>query len=134
MIRQAWDITWRCRFLWLLGVLAGGAVGVPSLGGGGGDNTGWRLCPGDLEHLNSSVPSAEQVSAWISANLGLLIALAVVCAALLLLLIVLSFIAQGGMAQATADLASGRPSSLNRAWSAGLRQFCRHLRLWLMDR
>jgi len=45
---------------------------------------------------------------------------------------VLSFIAQGGMAQATADLATGHTSSLGRAWSAGLHLFWRYVGLWLV--
>jgi hypothetical protein len=47
-------------------------------------------------------------------------------------LLVLSFVAQGGMAQATTDLAEGHPSSLGRAWSTGLRVFWRYVGLWLV--
>lgn len=49
-----------------------------------------------------------------------------------LILLVLSFIAQGGMAQATSDLATGHASSLGRAWSAGLHLFWRYVGLWLV--
>ena len=39
LIRDAWQTTWRHRFLWILGLFAGGAVGV-SFGGGAGGNGG----------------------------------------------------------------------------------------------
>ena len=61
----------------------------------------------------------------------LLIGLAVLGLALMLVLLVLSFIAQGGMAQATTDLATGHTSSLGRAWSAGTHLFWRYVGLWL---
>lgn len=133
MIRQAWTITWRYRFLWLLGVLAGGAVGVPGLGGGGGGNTGWRLERSDLERMNASLPvTAQEIGNWMSANIGLLLGLALLGALIILLLIILSFIAQGGMAQATANLLNGQPSSLSTAWSAGMRLFWQYVGLWLI--
>jgi hypothetical protein len=36
LIREAWGTTWRHRFLWVLGLFAGGAVGVSAGGGGNG--------------------------------------------------------------------------------------------------
>ncbi len=132
MIRQAWAITWRYRFLWLLGVLAGGAVGVPSMNRGGGANTRVRGDSDDLAQLKSALPGfTESVSDWVSANVGLLIGLAVLGFVIVLALIVLSVVAQGGMARATADLATGRPSSLGSAWAAGVRMFWRYVGLWL---
>jgi hypothetical protein len=58
LIQQAWSLTWRYRFLWLLGILAGGGVGLPALNGNAGGSgaiaaedvgpvaalrSGWRL-------------------------------------------------------------------------------------------
>jgi hypothetical protein len=42
-----------------------------------------------------------------------------------------SFIAQGSMAQATAELATGHVSSLRSAWGAGVHLFWRYVGLWL---
>jgi hypothetical protein len=132
LIRQAWTITWRYRFLWLLGVLAGGAVGMPTLNGGG-SGTGWRADSTDIRPTDPSLVAAgEQVGAWAVANAGSLIALAVAAVALMLVLLVLSFIAQGSMGRATADIASGRPSSLGSAWGAGVHLFWRYVGLWLV--
>jgi len=131
LIRQAWAITWRYRFLWLLGVLAGGAVGLPSFNGGGGG--GWRTDQRDIEQVSPTLAAfGQQVATWAELHVGLLIGLAILGLGLLLVLLVLSFIAQGGMAQATADLGTGHTSSLGRAWSAGVHLFWRFVGLWLL--
>jgi hypothetical protein len=49
-----------------------------------------------------------------------------------LALLVVSLIAQGGLAGATTDFASGRSSSLGRAWRTGLHLFWRYAGLWLV--
>jgi hypothetical protein len=131
LIRQAWTITWRYRVLWLLGVLAGGAVGVPGFNGGSG--SGWRADQREMTQISPAIAAAGQdVAAWAALNAGLLIALTMVTFAVLAVLLVVSFIAQGGMAQATADLATGHSSSLGHAWSAGVRLFWRYVGLWLV--
>ena len=132
LIRQAWAVTWRYRFLWVLGVLAGGAVGMPTLNGGNG-SSGWRADRGDVERLSPSVAAAgEQLVSWAAVNAGLLIVLAAAGVVLMVGLFVLSFVAQGGMARATADLATGHTSSLGRAWGAGVHLFWRYVGLWLL--
>lgn len=130
LIGQAWSITWRYRFLWLLGILAGGAVGMPSLNGG---NTGWQTNSSDMQQVSPEMAAAASgIEGWALANMGVLIGIAAVGVLLALVLLVLSFIAQGGMASATAELATGHTSSLGRAWSAGLHLFWRYVGLWLV--
>ena len=110
LIRQAWTITWRYRFLWLLGVLAGGAVGVPSLGGSGGGGGAPARGRGnvDVAQLEPRIAAAgQQVAVWAEQHIGLLVGLAALAVVLALTLLVLSLIAQGAMARATADLAAG---------------------------
>jgi hypothetical protein len=134
LIRRSWSLTWRHRFLWVLGLFAtGGASGscstsVPS--GGGGSPGGWA--PG----TDGIPPELERavvgLGTWIAQNLWL-IGLAMLGLVLLFLLfLVLSLIAQGATARATADLALGQPSSLGGAWRAGGRLFWRYLGLWLV--
>ena len=131
LIRQAWTITWRYRFLWLLGVLAGGAIGLPTFNGGGG--SGWRADQRDIQSVSPQAAAAgQEIATWAALNTGLLIGVGLVGLALVLVLLVLSFIAQGGMAQATADLGTGHASSLRRAWSAGVHLFWRYVGLWLL--
>jgi hypothetical protein len=119
VIQDAWNLTWRYRFLWVLGFFAGGAVGVPS---GGNGPVQWRMQGSDLG-LPAS-PGDALPPGW-----PLIIALIVGVIALVL---ALWLIAQGGMARATADLARGQPSSLGQAWRAGTRLAWRYLGLWLL--
>ncbi len=137
LIREAWTITWRYRFLWVLGLLAGGSSAIPSAGGGGGGPRPSPQpsggAPGDLSQVSPALTAAGQgLSAWAAANVGLLVVLGVVVAAVLLTLIVMSFIARGGMAQATTDLATGHASSFASAWRAGRHLFWRYVGLWLL--
>jgi hypothetical protein len=64
-----------------------------------------------MKQLNESLAATgDAVAAWAVGNSGLLAVLGAIGILVLLTLIVLSRIAQGGMAQATADLAVGRPT------------------------
>jgi hypothetical protein len=133
LIRQAWTMTWRYRFLWVLGVLAGGAVGMPALNSPGGEGVNsHQTAPPDFAFGNTSAAmAATAVTEWATTHVAVLIAVGALAVALALALLVVSFIAQGGMARATIDLASGRPSSLGDAWRAGTRLFWRYVGLCL---
>ncbi len=132
LIRDAWAMTWRYRFLWVLGLFAGGAIGHGS-SGGGGSSVQWQVAPGDIERLPPAVGSAAQEAGrWAAANVGAIVLVAALVALLVIALIVVSVIAQGEMARATADLADGRPTTLGRAWATGLRLFWRYVGLWLL--
>ncbi|MGH2356289.1 MAG: DUF7544 domain-containing protein [Chloroflexota bacterium] len=132
LIREAWTTTWRHRFLWILGLFAGGAAGL-AWGGGRGPGVQWRTQNHDMERFGPAAGRvAEVVGSWMAANAGLVVAVAVAAALLGLLALVVSLVAQGGMAEATVDLASGRSSSLGRAWRTGLRLFWRYAGLWLL--
>jgi hypothetical protein len=130
LIRDAWALTWRHRFLWILAVLAGGGVGVPAFNGLPGPSV-HSGSPSALEVPPQLAGFGQSAAAWAVANVGLLVTLGTLLAALLLLLLMASFVASGGMARATADLATGQPSSLGRAWSAGVHLFWRFVGLWL---
>jgi len=73
VIQQAWSLTWRYRFLWLFGLLAGGGVGLPVLSGNAG-GSGWR---GGADKLGAASPQlakwTSDASAWAVANVGLLV-------------------------------------------------------------
>jgi hypothetical protein len=131
LIRDAWALTWQYRFLWILAVLAGGGVGVPAFN--------WLPRSADQTAVRPPREVAPQLAAfgqsaalWALANIGLLVALGTLLTALLLVLLVVSFVARGSMARATADLATGHPSSIGRAWGAGVHLFWRYVGLWLV--
>jgi hypothetical protein len=69
------------------------------------------------------------LAAWALAHVALIAAAAVV---LFVFGLAVSLVAQGGMTEATVDLARHRPTSLGRAWRAGRRLFWRFLGLALV--
>ena len=87
LISRAFQITLRHRFLWLLGILAGGGGGSFQYSYGGGDEFG---APTDL-------PSVDPVAAWISAHLPLVILLGAILFLIVIFLVVLAIIAKGGL-------------------------------------
>jgi hypothetical protein len=130
VIRDAWALTWRYRFLWVLGLFAGTTVGTC---GGGGNPVQYRVGSEDLGFVAPAIGAGQlDPLAWLGANLGIILLIVVLGVLVILALIVVSLIAQGGMAQATADLARGQSTSLGQAWQAGRRLFWRYLGLWLI--
>lgn len=116
LIREAWAVTWRHRYLWILGLFAGGAVGA-----GGGSQTRWERNRGDVERWSPRAAEFAATAAdWLEGNW---VPLVIGAGIIMLAFLALSFIAQGGMAKATADIATGRGSSLGQAWRSGL-HFC----------
>ncbi len=130
LIRDAWQITWRHPFLWILGLLAGGTAGA-SIGNGGGNGG-----PSEVPANGGPVPGfdfgPDAVALWAADHVGLVVAVAGALVLVGLALLVVSLIAQGGLTGATADFASGRSSSLGRAWRTGLHLFWRFAGLWLL--
>src|SRR5215207_2747802 len=136
IIRDAWRITWRHPFLWVLGLFAGGAAGSAfklqnSSGNGGG--APWGDAPGGIGSFGPGLDArAADVFRW-AAEHAWLIAGAVGLVLLIgLVLLAISLVAQGGLAGATADFAAGRESTPVRAWRTGLHLFWRYAGLWLL--
>jgi hypothetical protein len=127
LVGEAWRLTWRHRFLWILGLFAGGTLG--SFGGSpmqwrGGGREAAQLPPG-------LVGPGEDVARLLTANVGLVIAVAALAVVLGLALLVVSLISQGAVVRAAADLELGHASSLRLAWRAGVHLFWRYVRLTL---
>lgn len=124
LIRDAWAATWRYRYLWVLGLFAGGAAGV-----GSGDRAQWQLDESQTRDLPAAVVEfGDRAGSWLGTNW---VPLALAAAIAGFAIVALSLIAQGGMARATADIAEGRGSSLGKAWRAGLHFGWRYAGLWL---
>lgn len=134
LIRDAWLITWRNRFLWVLGLFTG--TGVGSCSGFGGNpfqfptrTTGPTTAPAapgvnrDFDQMMSAV------GAWIATHPLIVVAVALAVMLIVLALIVLSRVAQGGMTLATVRLGEQRPVTASEAWLGGLRYFWRFLGL-----
>jgi hypothetical protein len=143
LIREAWDTTWRHRFLWVLGLFAGGSVGV-AFSGGNGQGAQWRASPEEVQRVSPAVAetvaelerwaaaNAQELGRWAGANTGPIAGAGLAAVALVVALLAVTLIAQGGMAEATVDLAGGRSTSLGQAWRAGVRLFWRFAGLYLV--
>lgn len=131
LLAQSWRLTWRHRFLWALGLFlpSGGSVSIPSVPNvptvPSGPSRGGP--PSGLD------ANGEAIGRWLSQNLGLIIAAIAALVLVGLLLWIVSFIAQGGMAYATSQLGQGRPIAASAAWRTGLRLFWRYVGLWLLS-
>lgn len=122
IIKKAWAITWRYRFLWVLGFFAG----ITGAGGGGGGNFGSGRGFGSGSSSSSgSSPSPftpggiQQFTSTLERWIPVIIALAVIWILVGLLLWALSLAARGGLIWAVNELEEGRKPPLGSAWSVG---------------
>jgi len=143
VIGDAWTMTWRYRFLWILGLFA------PT--GFGGCSANFNLpsnftspatpratpTPSGPPTSGFGTPGMEQiqtaVGTWVGTHLGLIFGIVAAVVLLALVFLVVYFVAQGGMASATIRLARGEPESLGPAWRAGRHFFWRYVGLWLLE-
>jgi hypothetical protein len=113
----------------VLALFAGGAAGVST---GGGRNASWQTNRNEIDRVAPNVSRfAQELGQWAEAHIGLLITAGLVAALVALTLLVVCFIAQGGMAKATLELGTGHPATFAQAWQAGLHFFWRYAGLWL---
>lgn len=123
LIKDAFAISWRNKFLWFFGFFAGG-TGTNFLGNvpsGGGSFDGR-----DFEQ-SGAVGLAAQVGSGIFDNAALIVALVVVGVVILLAFIAMSLISQGALAENVAAIDRGEGRRFSSGWRAGLRNFWRVL-------
>ena len=89
------------------------------------DSGDLRALPPDLQR------GLVDAAFWLYWNLDLILLVLALAALVGLALLVVSLIAQGGMARGTADVALGQPTSLGQVWETGVRLFWRYLLLFL---
>lgn len=130
LIRDAWQITWRHPFLWILGLFAGGSAGASF--GGGGRGGGPSMSHADGRAVTGLEAAPDAIALWAAGHVGLILGMAALLGLTVLALLVVSLIAQGGLTGATAEYARGRSSSFGRAWRTGLHLFWRYAGLWLL--
>ncbi|MGH3088543.1 MAG: DUF7544 domain-containing protein [Rubrobacteraceae bacterium] len=115
LIRDAFWISWRNKFLWFFGFfVAGGAGNISS-------------------NVSNVPPDAVSVPAWIEDNLVAVIATAVVLAALItLVLIAMWLISAGSLAESVAAIDRGEERRFGAAFRAGLSNVWRVLLLVIL--
>jgi hypothetical protein len=142
IVRRAFEISWRHRFLWLLALLAGeGSTGVSfnyrvptgSIGGSGGlGGSGRSGGSGESGPYGGSPPDFQPFLNWVSGHLALLVGAAAALAVLFLVLLVLSVIAEGAVVRAVGRLDGGEPATLGSSWREGVGLFWPMLGLRLL--
>jgi hypothetical protein len=131
VIVRSWHMVWRYRFLWVLGILAGGGIGTCSAGL---PTSNFNFNTADLANLGLRIEDPMQAMAvWINQNAGLVLLLVGLLVVLAIVCWILSLIFEGALVSATAELILTRPSSFGRAWRDGLHFFWRFFGLfWLI--
>ncbi|MCJ7513502.1 MAG: hypothetical protein MUO23_11095 [Anaerolineales bacterium] len=112
VLTRTWQITWRYKGLWVLGLLAGCGTG-----GGGGSGTGWRTSGNDSQLGQAMLEIPGWV--WIALAIGALI--------LILVFFVLGVVGTGGLIAAFRQADEGKDVSLGQAFRLGMRHFWRLL-------
>ena len=121
ILRRAWELTWKYKALWVLGLFAmsGGGSSAP------GSGSGYRF--GSSDGFNG-MPYAEEfrrAADWFEANAAVLITVAAFAALFGLVYFILSIAARGGLVHAVNEAEEGRPVALRDSWSVGFRHWGR---------
>lgn len=125
LLRGAWRVARRHKYLWLLGLFASeGGCGLS----GGSPNIRGSFGGGD----GSISPPASEFGDWIAHNWALLAALLSGLLVLGIALWVISIVSTGGLIAGSDAAHAGVPSGLGAAWSAGVRSFWRLFGMWLL--
>ncbi len=127
LISDAWRITWRYKYLWILGLFAaqgGGCSGAANF------NPGSFQLPGSGSNPLGTISDAQQ---WAQSHWMLIGALLVGLFALGFLLFVISVMATAGLIAGVDDAAARRPEArLGTAWRRGVACFWRLFGMWVL--
>src|SRR5438270_1544921 len=115
LVRRPFEIVARRPYLWLLGILAGGASSMSFNGGGG--NRGYG--PGRHAGGTYTGPTGQQIQAFWNQNWEWIAAIAIAILVVGLVLFVISCIATGSIVRAAVEHDDGRDYRLGTAWKAG---------------
>ena len=119
LIRDAFRITLRNRFLWFFGFFAGSAFFNFPSGGGNFDTD-------DFDQSGAGTSAlAAQFGPRVFDNAALIVGLVVVVLLLALLFIVMSIISQGALSESVAAIDRGEGRRFGSTFRAGLRNFWR---------
>lgn len=123
IIKRAWQITWRHKALWILGVFAG-ISGCQSGGsGGGGGGTGWSGDPTDFGWSGNELGWFREVESVLESLLPVFAALLALLVMVWLLWAILGVAARGGLVVGVSEVEEGREHGLGTLWGAGFKRF-----------
>ncbi|MHB1390932.1 MAG: DUF7544 domain-containing protein [Thermoleophilia bacterium] len=124
LIKDSLKIAWRYKYLWFFGLFAYGST--TSFGGysfnGSSSGSG-----------NQTSSGGSEISKWVEAHVGLIVAVVAAAAVIGLLLWLWSVICRAAVIGAVADIREGRPAGFKAALAHGRRNFGRLLLLDLLQ-
>ena len=123
IIKKAWHITWRYRYLWILGLFAGVTGGSGGVGGGGNGFSRFNTGTGTGSSTPANPFNADVLRTFLQQWLP-----AIVVGVALLTVIGIAFAivgigARGGLIWAVNEIEEGRRPRLGQAWDAGFAKF-----------
>lgn len=120
IVKKAYEITIKHKFLWIFGILAGGYGGIRSvsnMGNYSGTGTEWQ---NSINNLNSLTFE----SFW-SQYGGLIISLGILVFIFCIIMFILNIVSQGGLVSSVAKLSKGEKSDFHDGFQVGFRNFWR---------
>lgn len=127
LISDAWRVTWRYKYLWILGLFAaegGGCSGTANF------NTGSFRLPDSAGSAAGALTDAEQ---WMQAHWVFLAAVGVGLVAVGFVVFVISVMSSAGLIAGVDDAAAARPEArLGTVWHRGIACFWRLFGMWLL--
>ena len=127
LLTRALAISWRHRYLWLLALLSGEAA-----------MSGLQNVQGAPGRQNGASPvfaggRGSELTAWLAAHAALLWGAAIAFALVLIMLLLVSAVANGAVVRAAAEHDGERRFGLRPAWRAGVQTFWPVLRIKLLS-
>ncbi|MFH1736495.1 MAG: hypothetical protein ABH838_01210 [Actinomycetota bacterium] len=117
VLKRAAEITWKYKFLWVLGIL----IALASGGGNPGSSANYQFSGSDTSQASSSLGS------MVNAYLALILFIVVIIAILGFIVWILSVMANAGLIGSVAKIQKGEKTSLSDAFGIGARSFFRML-------
>lgn len=115
ILRKAWEITWKNKYLWWLGLFA--AIG-------GGFNMSFPIGGGDFqENPESGREALENISTFFSQYAGWIIIGAVAVAVMVVILLVLRTIGQAGITKMADNIRKNQEADFKMGFQAGKKYF-----------
>lgn len=119
IIKRSWQITWRYKALWILGIFAGVSGCAGGSGGSGGGGSNWSEPSGGSTPFDDLPGAMPDLSRFIP----LAIAAGVLLVVVGVVLWVLAIAARGGLVTGVNEIEEGRPRRAGELWSAGFSRF-----------
>ncbi len=114
IVTRSFGIAWRHRYLWLLALFAGESGGASF-----NYSQSQPYQPGAGRNGPDFSAAAQQVSSWVTQNMGSLLVLGALFLILFIVLFVLGAVCEGALVRASAEHDAERPFELSVAWRCG---------------